>query len=243
MFPPSHLSLPDAAENYARYAEEPHHWILSRFVLSSKDLMSLPASKQFPLTVLADRTFVWADARVKSVETKEVFAAHAPTYCEIPIDDLSALDAVRDARVFAKIRTGGLSPDAIPATDAIAAFLVAAAHLKIPFKATAGLHHPIRAVRALTYEKDSPTAVMHGFINLFVASALAWSGSSEAIVRHVLSEEDPKAFAFDTELRWRDTSLTAVQVADARRDFAHSFGSCSFVEPVNELHELDWLPC
>jgi len=243
MFPPSLLSLSDAAENYARYAGASYHWILSRFVLNAKDLLSLPASKPFPLSVLADRAFVWADPRVKSVETKEVFASQLPTYCEIPFDDISALHAVRDAHLFAKIRTGGLIPDAIPASDAIAAFLIAAARLKVPFKATAGLHHPIRAVRSLTYDKDSPTAVMHGFINLFVASALAWSGASETVVLRVLNEEDPKAFNFDSELRWRDTSLTAMQVANARRDFAHSFGSCSFAEPVNELNELDWLPC
>src|ERR1700732_158941 len=127
MFPPSLLSLSDAAENYARYAEAPYHWMLSRFVLNAKDLVSLPASKLFSLTVLADPTFVWTDSRVKSVETKEIFAGQVPTYCEIPIDDLSALHAVRDARVFAKIRTGGLIPDAIPAADAIAAFLIAAA--------------------------------------------------------------------------------------------------------------------
>lgn len=245
MFPPSQLSLSDAAENYARYAEAPYHWILSRFVLNAKDLVSLPASKAFPLTVLVDRTFVWADPRVKSVETKEVFAGQGPnpTYCEIPVDEISALHAVRDARVFAKIRTGGLIPAAIPASDAIAAFLIAAARLRVPFKATAGLHHPIRAVRSLTYDKDSPTAVMHGFINLFVASALAWSGASETVVLGVLNEEDSKAFNFDSELRWRDTSLTALEVENARRDFAHSFGSCSFDEPVNELKKLDWLPC
>ena len=241
MFPPSALPLSAAAENYAAYIESPDRWMLSRFVLNAKDLVSLPAARHFPLTVLADRTFALVDARVKSVETKEVFAAPVTTYCEIPIDDTAALHAVRDAHAFAKIRTGGLTPEAIPTTDAIAAFLVKAAQLRLPFKATAGLHHPIRSMRALTYEKDSPTAVMHGFINVFVASALAWSGASEKIVLQVLNEEDLAAFTFDTDLRWRDTPLTAQQIAGARRDFAHSFGSCSFTEPASELKQLGWL--
>lgn len=243
IFPPSFLSLPDAAENYARYAETSDRWMLARFVVSSKDLGALPASRQFPLSVLVDSEFLSTDARIKSVETKEVFTSPVPTYCEIPIDDISALHAVRDARAFAKIRTGGVRPDAIPANDAVAAFLMTAARLNIPFKATAGLHHPIRAVRPLTYDLDSPSAMMHGFINVFVAGALAWNSASETIVLQVLNEEDPRAFAFDTELRWRDTSLTALQIANARRDFAHSFGSCSFAEPLNEIKELGWLPC
>lgn len=243
IFPPSKLSLADAVANYACYSESPHRWMLSRFVLSAKDLTLLPPSRPFPLTVLADHTYNSLDARVKSVETKEIFSSQAPMYREIPIDDISALHSVRDARVFAKIRTGGISPDAIPATDAVAAFLVMAARLRIPFKATAGLHHPIRAVRSLTYDKDSPTAMMHGFLNVFVASALAWHSASEKIVLQVLNEEDPQAFIFDAELRWRDRTLNALQVANARRDFAHSFGSCSFAEPVSELQQVGWLPC
>ena len=39
-----------------------------------------------------------------------------------------------------------------------------------------GLHHPIRAERALTYAPDSPRATMHGFLNVFAAAAFAWHG-------------------------------------------------------------------
>ena len=88
-----------------------------------------------------------------------------PTYCEAPIDQIT------DA--FAKVRTGGLTPEAIPSSAQLADFLTAAAARKLPFKATAGLHHPVRSMRALTYAPDSPRAVMHGFLNVFTAASFA----------------------------------------------------------------------
>jgi hypothetical protein len=48
---------------------------------------------------------------------------------------------------------------------------------------------------------------------------------------------------FDEEaLNWRGRRLLTAQIAAARRDFAHSFGSCSFEEPVTELREAGLLP-
>jgi hypothetical protein len=57
----------------------------------------------------------------------------------------------------------------------------------------------------------------------------------------VLSETDPSAFSFDDSATWRGVSLTAAQINQARRDFVHSIGSCSFEEPVEELIKLGWL--
>src|SRR5258708_31204656 len=37
-----------------------------------------------------------------------------------------------------------------------AAFIVACAERQLPFKVTAGLHHPVRAAHPLTYEPDAP---------------------------------------------------------------------------------------
>jgi len=34
----------------------------------------------------------------------------------------------------------------------------------VPFKATAGLHHPLRCIHPLTHEPNSPAAAMHGFL-------------------------------------------------------------------------------
>jgi hypothetical protein len=58
----------------------------------------------------------------------------------------------------------------------------------------------------------------------------------------ILEESDPHAFAFaEPELRWRAYSLPTAQIAIARADFAHSFGSCSFEEPVADLRQLGLL--
>jgi hypothetical protein len=58
----------------------------------------------------------------------------------------------------------------------------------------------------------------------------------------VLHECDPESFDFsDDELSWRGRRLMTEQIAAARREFAHSFGSCSFEEPVAGLRALGWL--
>ena len=113
----------------------------------------------------------------------------------------------------------------------------------MPFKATAGLHHPVRAMRPLTYQPDSPSAMMHGFVNVFLAAALLWHrGSNEADALATLEETSPAAFVFDDKcVSWHDHSLTAAQLRSARRKFAISFGSCSFEEPIQDLKDLGWL--
>jgi hypothetical protein len=111
----------------------------------------------------------------------------------------------------------------------LADFLSEAAARRIAFKATAGLHHPLRAT-------------MHGFVNVFVAAAFAWAGAKRKVILDVLNEQGATAFQFlDGELRWRGRSLATGEIQSARRDFAHSFGSCSFTEPIADLRALGWL--
>ena len=110
----------------------------------------------------------------------------------------------------------------------------------MPFKATAGLHHAVRSDQALTYETGSPRAVMHGFLNVFAAAALAREGLTTDEVEAVLREDDPRAFRLDESgLDWRGVRVTTDSLAATRRDFASSFGSCSFAEPVAELRALE----
>lgn len=150
-----------------------------------------------------------------------------------------ALDPVSGE--FAKIRTGGLAPEQIPSVPAVAAFICRQARDRRPFKATAGLHHPVRGVYPLTYERDSPRAVMHGFLNVLLAAAFAWHGH-EDLVEPILAEEDPAQLRFMEELAiWRGSELTTGKIVLARCDFIHSFGSCSFEEPVRDLQALGFL--
>jgi len=145
----------------------------------------------------------------------------------------------------AKIRAGGLTADAIPPPKTIARFLQACNRHRVPFKATAGLHHAIRGTRQLTYELGSPAAPMHGFLNVLFAAALVQLGAAEEAVVKTLLEDDPTEFRLDEEdedkLGWHENRLTFEQAVRLRSDFAISFGSCSFMEPVEELKAMGWL--
>src|ERR1035437_9387763 len=78
--------------------------------------------------------------------------------------------------------------------------------------------------------------------NGMAAGAFAWQGAERDAILDVLNEGDAGAFQFLTgELRWRGRSITVAEVQCARRDFAHSFGSCSFAEPIADLQALGWL--
>jgi hypothetical protein len=162
----------------------------------------------------------------------------------------AVLAAVNAAGRAAKLRTGGVTADAIPPPGQVAEFIWDCARAGVPFKATAGLHHPVRAEQPLTYAADSPHAVMHGFVNVFLSAALAWMAAQTdrapdpppAVVR-ILEERDPSAFTYDgAAIRWRGLAIPAAEIARARVGLARSFGSCSFVEPVSGLEALGWLP-
>lgn len=229
LYPPAGLGLPQALENYQRYLDSPDRWMLNRLVLPLAKLGEARLGDNWRVTLLVDQEPGALPRQVETLETKGCRRLSLPTYCEWP------LDRIEDG--FAKVRTGGLTPDAIPPAAEIADFLCQAAPKRVPFKATAGLHHAFRSERALTYAADSPRGVMHGFINVFVAAAFAWHGADRASLLGVLEETNAAAFEFrDEDLRWRGRVLTTDQIAGARRDFAHSFGSCSFEEPVEDLH-------
>ena len=159
-------------------------------------------------------------------------------YVEIPItedpSDLLAALAGTDAR--AKVRTGGVTYDAFPAVRDVARFIRGAADQGVPFKATAGLHHPVRASHPLTYAPDSPSGVMYGYLNVFMAAALAQQGLSIGELEPLLEETDPHAFAFDDQAAgWRGQRADLDTLTRLRTRTAISFGSCSFVEPTEEL--------
>ena len=162
-------------------------------------------------------------------------------YVEIAIeeDPRLLLQAVARNGARAKVRTGGVTPDAFPTPAALARFIVACAELGVSFKATAGLHHPLRGEQPLTYESDAVAGTMFGFLGLFSAAALARAGADEATVMQVLEERDANAFSFtDDALRWRDRTVDVAKLSASRREFALSFGSCSFREPVDDLRRL-----
>jgi hypothetical protein len=146
------------------------------------------------------------------------------------------LGAVKRAGGFAKVRTGGTTPGAFPGAPDLTRFLVAAARLRLPFKATAGLHHPVRGAYRLTYEAGAPSGVMYGYLNLAIAAFLAWVEAPAADVEAALLESERDAIGFEVDaLRWRQHRFPTELIARVRQDFFHGFGSCSFREPLDEL--------
>jgi len=142
----------------------------------------------------------------------------------------------------AKIRTGGETADKIPPVEIVIDFMQACATAKVPFKATAGLHHPVRSMHRLTYQPDSPSGMMHGFLNVFLAVAFVRTGIDTPLAVALVNEQSPEAFEFDSSgVLWQDQRLSIAQIAEARRDFAISFGSCSFTEPIEDLQSLHLL--
>jgi hypothetical protein len=167
--------------------------------------------------------------------------AKLTVYVELPVADEPRewLHAVKCVGARAKVRTGGTTAAAIPSAQQVARFIARCAELGVPFKATAGLHHPLRGEQKLTYEPSSPSATMFGFVNVFLAAAFARAGMTEPTIVHLLEERDPTAMSFaDDGVRWREHAITLDELRRARTSFAVAFGSCSFREPIDDLHGL-----
>ena len=235
LFPPAKLSLDDAVANYNQYLSGEYEWMLRWFVVGAAELNKVPDSLDGRLSVLGEAE----QARAAVIESNSVVRAKCPVYCEVPIDKLEELDAVKRASCFAKVRSGGMKPEAIPSPASMAAFIVACAERRLAFKATAGLHHPVRAQQPLTYESNAPRAVMHGFLNVLMASAFAWHGERD--IEPIIAETDPRAFSFDDCAHWRNNSLGLAEIRETRLNFMHAVGSCSFEEPVHDLKALGLL--
>lgn len=172
--------------------------------------------------------------------TAELTSGDFTLFYEIPItsDPRPLIAAIGKANACAKVRTGGIIPDLIPKAADLLRFLSTCAELGVPFKATAGLHHAIRGPYPLTYEPGSSSATMFGFLNVFMCAAFLSSGMKGEDAALLLEESDARSIHFDAGgITWRDHSLDAAQLSDAR-NFAISFGSCSFREPMDELQGI-----
>ena len=172
-------------------------------------------------------------------------AAQYEVYAEIPITEdprplITAI--VAHPPIRAKIRTGGVTADAFPDSMQVARFLAACAAHNVPFKATAGLHHPLRGDYRLTYEHGSAHATMFGFLNLFVAAILLCNGLSEADAALALDDRDRHAFSCDDHgISWQGHQIRTSTIHTARNQFATAFGSCAFLEPMDDLHSMGLL--
>jgi len=155
-------------------------------------------------------------------------------------DDPSPLiAAIARGGLHAKVRTGGTTSDAFPSATAVARFMRACVAANVAFKATAGLHHPVRGSYRLTYAPDAPLDTMFGFMNVFLAAAAVARGVPESDAIALLEEIDPGAFTITPDaIAWREHRFGADELRAMRANVALSFGSCSFREPVDDLRAL-----
>jgi hypothetical protein len=222
-FPPANLDLATAIKNYETYRQGEWSWMLGRFVVPAAHVEQV---KHLPVTVVVSdvqRVRPWpvdsVEIRVGSLaelqSARKLIPASLPTYFEIPASGELIPKVER-----AKIRTSDIS-----AAD-LARFIARCAEARVPFKATAGLHHALRTEQ-------------HGFLNVALAAAFALAAAKPATLVELLHEKSAAAFLFDDKgVAWRGQRLTNDQLRQARQRGFVAFGSCSFDEPVESLRQL-----
>lgn len=139
---------------------------------------------------------------------------------------LSAADVVAEHELGLKLRTGGVSADAFPDSPTLARWIDAALDRETPYVCTAGLH------RAVAHLDPETGFAHHGFLNVLLATRLAFDGAGLEEVVAVLDERDPTALTGRVE---------GADLAGARR-WLVAFGSCSVDEPWADLRALGLVP-
>jgi hypothetical protein len=177
------------------------------------------------LSVVLDEPRRLDDPRIEAVEIPpgQPDEVKAPeVFVEVGARDLQGwVEQTAKAGRRAKIRCGGAR---VPSGAELAGFIRLCREHRVPFKATAGLHHAVRQEG------------QHGFLNLLAAAVF---GDEEA----ALAEEEPGAFRLTArEFGWRDRSAGSAELSHVRGDLFVGFGSCSFFEPVEELKSMGFLP-
>ena len=198
LFPPASMSLPEALEEDARARASAYERLIGRFVVPAARLTELPAERPTLSVVLGSLDEValiegapdveavelaLPSARPLSADLVAAYTALRPldveTYFELVFDDgwrdsvPAAIGAVAAVGGRVKLRCGGAF---VPSVEQVGLVVTCCRDAGVPFKATAGLHHPIR-------RGDE-----HGFLNL-LAAATAPRGR----IDEVIAEEDGSA--------------------------------------------------
>lgn len=261
VFPPGDAPLADAVAAYRARYDEWYADLVGPLVVKDTDLPEVPADIPVSVVLtggagavagvatLATKRghpLVGLEAAVRDLDdmasgvrriTAAVDAARddgalldTQVYVELPQveptrDWLAAADAAAESEHRLKLRTGGLEAHLFPSVATVAAWIDAALDRETPFKCTAGLHHAVR-------HRDHETGFEHlGFLNVLLATRVAFDGGSTAEVARVLDDH----YANDLVAMARQSDLEG-----ARRWFT-SYGSCSVSEPVDELVGLGLL--
>lgn len=245
VLPVSRLSeFLDIASHYFSHAGQTN-WRLS--VLAGENINEtvrqiVNFNEQNAPNVIIDSLEVKANTVSKIENTVSLLPPDLTTYFEIGIGenfvDLISTLAFRGMR--AKIRTGGVIPEDFPKSPEVIKFVRACVAANVPFKATAGLHHPIRCYRPLTYSPTGPKGTMHGFLNLFLMTGFARKSYKRKRLEELMEEEFDEVFKFEeSKIHWRESNVLDIgEIEQLRIAGINSFGSCSFDEPITDLQGL-----
>jgi hypothetical protein len=136
----------------------------------------------------------------------------------------------------AKLRCGGTTADLFPSVDEVTEFISEASGQRLPFKATAGLHRPVRHL------DDELGVWRHGFLNILLADAAADSGQPMSVVRAIVAETDPTTFSVGASAAaWKEVSLPGSALRRTRANGFVAYGSCDLAEPTDALVDLGFL--
>lgn len=269
-FPPASLDLPTTMQNFQQYARDQAAWMLGRLVLpcsdwatavdsspvphsttpiavslvgSADDLAAAvscrPAASHHGLRVVALET-KWAPSHIDTLRHLSQMVEHV--YVELASADVhsATLRALQQAGCRAKFRTGGVVATAIPSSQELVGFMAACRQHAVPYKLTAGLHHAFRGTYPLTYDAQSDTAIMHGFVQVALAALILEDDPDAAdTAESVLAGDGRSAVRIDQQsIRWKAYEFGIEACRNLRRRSLHAVGSCSFREPLSEL--LAW---
>ncbi len=169
-----------------------------------------------------------AAAREAVAVVGDTVAAGVPAAVELPRTAArdGVLDVLARAGVRAKLRTGGLRAELFPDPAELAGTLAACVARGVALKCTAGLHSAVR-------HTDPATGFAHhGFLDVLAACEALAAGEPAAPAERRLREDDAAALT---------AGWSADRTARARAVFT-SFGTCSVLEPVDDLVALGLLP-
>ena len=219
LFPPASLPEAEAIAEDRRARADEHAWLLRRLVWPASKLSALDGEDRALSLLLDERASATVTRRphVESLETRwesGLDGLEGEVYVEVPLGDglEDKVAALADRGLRAKVRCGGAE---VPSPGELGRFLRVCREAGVPFKATAGLHHPLA------------TDGSHGFLNVIAACAFADDG---ALVGDVGLDE--------SLLRWNGREAGPEELAGVRREQLTAVGSCSFFEPVADLREL-----
>ena len=240
------VQLPALADAVVRDAHDGGGWTVSAIVREhmDEDAAAVQAFNQRAahLHVRVDTIECRPSSSASITWLAKTFSPAFTVHVEVGVGPTAPDDlrVVARHQLRAKVRTGGLAPDAFPAPASLVAFIESARAAGVPFKATAGLHHAMRGAYPLSDEIGAQSATMHGFVNVMLATATVGERLATTTAAALLTRTDRSALVFDDErVRWGDVELSTEAIGRMREAQCVSFGSCSFREPADEYRRFD----